>query len=163
VCYFNALPWVFRNAKGKLVGFDIEMTQLLARDLGVELDLAGIARSDVVSDLDDGRCDVVVSGTAITPQGAGAVHYSRSLGDLTAAFVVPQEEREAFARWDDLQQRQGLKLGLGPSATTSSTPSSACRPATGPGKSCSTICSRAAARRCSIVAGRWCHDVLGWL
>jgi ABC-type amino acid transport substrate-binding protein len=107
---------VFRNAKGELVGFDIEMTHLLARDLGVELALVRIARSDVVSDLDDGRCDLVVSGTPITPQGAGAVHYSRSLGDLTAAFVVPQEQREAFASWDDLRQRERLTLGLGPSA-----------------------------------------------
>jgi Na+/H+-dicarboxylate symporter len=115
VGYFaNALPWAFHNARGELVGFDVEMTHLLARDLDVELELVQIARPDVASYLDDGRCDLVVSGTVITPQGAEAVHYSRSLGDLTAAFVVPQEERQAFTEWDDLQRREGLTLGLGP-------------------------------------------------
>jgi hypothetical protein len=67
---------------------------------GRRLELVRIARSDVASHLDDGRCDLVVSGTVITPPGAAAVRYSRSLGDLTAAFVVPQEKREAFSEWD---------------------------------------------------------------
>jgi ABC-type amino acid transport substrate-binding protein len=116
VGYFaNALPWAFRNARGELVGFDIEMANLLARELGVELELVRIARSDAASQLDAGRCDLVMSGTVVTPHGAAAVRYSRSLGDLTVAFVVPQEKRETFSEWDGLRQREGLTLGLGPS------------------------------------------------
>ncbi len=116
VGYFaNALPWVFRNARGELVGFDIEMVHLLARELEVKLELVRIERSDVARHLEDGRCDIVVSGIVITPQEAAAVRFSRSLGDLTLAFVVPQDERDTFSRWDNLRQREGLKLGLGPS------------------------------------------------
>jgi ABC-type amino acid transport substrate-binding protein len=116
VGYFaDALPRAFRNARGRLVGFDIEMAQLLARELDVELELVRIERSDVSAHLEDGRCDLVVSGAVIAPEAARFVRFSKPVRDLTLAFVVPQERRDAFTEWNDLRRWRGLTLGLGPS------------------------------------------------
>ncbi|UCE64327.1 MAG: cation:dicarboxylase symporter family transporter, partial [Nitrospirota bacterium] len=42
-CYLqDSLPFVFRNASGKLVGFDIDMVNRLAKQLGVSLDFFSI-------------------------------------------------------------------------------------------------------------------------
>jgi ABC-type amino acid transport substrate-binding protein len=100
VGYFrDALAQAFRNTEGRLVGFDVEMAHQLARELGVRLDLVQIDRSEVAERLDDGSCDLVVSGLAITPELAGVVQYSRPVMDLTLAFVVPDERRNEFAHW----------------------------------------------------------------
>lgn len=116
VGYFaDALPTAFRNARGQLVGFDVEMVHLLARELGVKLELVRIPRGEGATNLESGRLDLIVSGVVITPELASSVRFSPPLMNLTLAFVVPQERRDEFATWDDLRRRRGLKLGIGPS------------------------------------------------
>jgi len=44
--YSNQLPFAYKNEKGQLVGFDIEMAYKLARDLGVKIEFIKLARKD---------------------------------------------------------------------------------------------------------------------
>lgn len=113
VGYFpDALPFAFRNSHGALVGFDIEMAHLLARELGVRLELVKIKRNEVAPVLRDGACDVVMSGVAVTPETSVKVHFSRPVGELTVAFVVPDHLRSHFTRWDTLGSGAGLTVGV---------------------------------------------------
>lgn len=116
VCYgADALPLAFRNAHGDIVGFDIDMAHLLARELGVALDLIRIDRSDVVSHLAGGVCDIVMSGTVITPQWASTARFSRPVMDFTLAFVVPDRQRGKYTSWSEMRRRENLNIGVGQS------------------------------------------------
>lgn len=115
-CYFpNALPQAFRNSSGQLVGFDIEMVHLLARQLGVELELRQVDRLEAVARLADGSCDLVGSGVVITPEVASTVRQSMPVMTVTLAFVVPDEYRDAFATWEAIGEQSPLRVGVGPS------------------------------------------------
>ena len=66
-CYLkDSLPFVFRNAGGKLVGFDIEMVNRLAKKLDVSLDFytLGVEREVPYEELNSGVCDIIVPGLA---------------------------------------------------------------------------------------------------
>jgi ABC-type amino acid transport substrate-binding protein len=82
---------------------------------GVSLEFLAIGRPEIAARLDEGSCDLVVSGTVITPELASRVQQSTPVMDLTLALVVPDERREEFATWDDIRRHSRLRLGLGPS------------------------------------------------
>jgi ABC-type amino acid transport substrate-binding protein len=88
------------------------MAQLLAGSLGVRLELVEIQRRDVPQALRDGACDIVMSGVAVTPDASVNVHFSRPLGDLTLAFVVPDPMRSRFSRWATIGNGAGLTVGV---------------------------------------------------
>lgn len=117
VCHFaHALPQVFRNTSAQLVGFDIEMVHLLAGELGVSLELRQIGRQEVTPRLDDGSCDLVVSGLVTTPETASSVRQSVPVMNQTLALVVLAKRRSQFATWDAIHQRPHLRVGVGPTA-----------------------------------------------
>ena len=100
----DRLPFVFVNRDGKLVGFDVEMAQHLARDLGVRVefveieDLAALPRL-----LASGRIDLAMTGMVVTPERAGEMLFSEPYLDETLAFVVKDQLREEFSSWANIR------------------------------------------------------------
>jgi ABC-type amino acid transport substrate-binding protein len=113
VGYFeDSLPYAFRNGKGELVGFDIEMALQLARDLGVGLELVPVSRSLLDHGLDPSTCDLVMSGAAVTADRALHVRFSQPYVDETLAFIVLDNRRAEFATWDDIRAQRPLRVGV---------------------------------------------------
>ncbi len=92
----DLLPFIFQNAHGQMVGFDAEMAHLLARDLGVELELVRLSDERRSKILDDGRVDILMTGLTVTPERATRVRFSRPYMDATIAFVVRDHRRNEF-------------------------------------------------------------------
>jgi Na+/H+-dicarboxylate symporter/ABC-type amino acid transport substrate-binding protein len=112
--FADALPLAFHNARGDLVGFDVELALMLANQLGVEADFVQIDRSNVREKLELGVCDLVVSGVPITPERAVSLRFSDPVLDLTLAFVVRSPARNEFTSWERIRARQSLELAIGP-------------------------------------------------
>ncbi len=91
------LPWVFRNNAGELIGFDVEMAHMLARELGVSLEFHPVTRKNHSGLLDTGRLDLVMSGMPLTTDGMQHVSFSTPYFDETIAFVVRDHDRTKFA------------------------------------------------------------------
>lgn len=70
------LPWAMHNDKGELIGFDIDVAKQLADSLGVEVQYFPVGQSHLISDLDQGRFDIIVSGLYVTPTRALQVNFS---------------------------------------------------------------------------------------
>jgi Na+/H+-dicarboxylate symporter len=107
VCYLNA--------RNRLVGFDAEMANLLARELGVRLQFVRVSRSRVGGHLTGGTCDLAMSSVAITTQRAREMAFSTPYLDLTLAFVVRDHRRQEFGTWQRLRDARGLRLAVPPS------------------------------------------------
>jgi Na+/H+-dicarboxylate symporter/ABC-type amino acid transport substrate-binding protein len=106
----DALPFAFVNHAGDLVGFDVELAHQLARDLGVTLAFVPIDRHSMATRLDEGCCDLVMSGVAVTTERAREMLLSDSYLDETMALVVPDHQRDQFARWDQIRDRAALTI-----------------------------------------------------
>ena len=117
-CYLrDDYPSAYRNGKGDLVGFDVEMAHLLAQDLGTPLELVPLmnlkeSHADELSDrLNQGYCDLAVTTTPITPERTEVMNLSRPLMKFTASFLVKNRDQQKFSRWSDLRKAGSLKIG----------------------------------------------------
>ena len=106
----DALPFVFINKAGDLVGFDIELAHDLAGELGVTLAFVPVDRDRMAAQLDEGYCDIVMSGVLVTTDRARDMLLSDSYLDETIAFVVRDHQREEFASWDAIRAHGALTL-----------------------------------------------------
>jgi len=112
----DSLPWVFRNASGKLVGFDAEMAHRLASDLHVSLEFVHTDLGEMPRLLNAGYLDLAISGIAITPERLRQLAFTTPVVEETLAFVVPDYRREDFASWRKLRSLHGLRLAVPPTA-----------------------------------------------
>jgi Na+/H+-dicarboxylate symporter len=100
----DRLPFVFVNRDGNMVGFDVEMAQLLARDLGVKVEFVEMEDSTALPRLlAMGRIDVAMTGVLVTPERAGEILFSEPYLDETLAFVVKDQLREEFSSWPTIR------------------------------------------------------------
>jgi Na+/H+-dicarboxylate symporter/ABC-type amino acid transport substrate-binding protein len=106
------LPFAFFNGKGDLVGLDIQMAHTLAQDLGVQLAFVPVVRDRMPEQVNEGYCDIIMSGTVITPDRAQEVTFSASYMDITMAFVVKDHRREEFSTWEALRHLKAPRIGV---------------------------------------------------
>jgi Na+/H+-dicarboxylate symporter/ABC-type amino acid transport substrate-binding protein len=111
--FADRLPFVFLNAERQLVGFDVEMAKLLARDLGVEVefvdmeDLTGLPRLLAI-----GLLDIAMAGMPVTPERAGEMLFSEPYLDETFGFVVKDYLREEFSGWASIRDLGAFPVAI---------------------------------------------------
>ena len=108
----DSLPFAFRNQKGEVVGFDVEMANHLAGDLGVSLEMVRIERHDISKLLASGQIDIVMSGLAITPTRAKMWAFGAAPIDLSLGVLVRDYRRKEFSTMESMLKIQDLKLGV---------------------------------------------------
>ena len=109
----NRLPYVLADREGKLVGLDVEMAQVLGRDLGVKVEFIELEDLTALSPLlSSGRIDLAMSGIAVTPERAGEMLFSDPYLDETLAFVVKDHLRDQFSSWAEIRELGGFSVAL---------------------------------------------------
>ena len=108
----DALPFSFFNAKGDLVGFDVELAHQLARELRVRVEFIPIDRARIVEQIENDDCDIIMAGVAVTTLRAADVLFSSSYLDETLAFVVPDYARDQFSSWDRIRNMPSVTIGM---------------------------------------------------
>jgi ABC-type amino acid transport substrate-binding protein len=109
----DALPFAYRNSKGQVVGYDIDLMQRLADDLGVTLELIRIDLKQAEAALKSGQIDIALGGITITPTRATKISFSRSYIDHTFGFVLPDHRRDEFTSVDAIRQIKDLRILVG--------------------------------------------------
>ncbi|UCE87753.1 MAG: transporter substrate-binding domain-containing protein, partial [Deltaproteobacteria bacterium] len=112
VGYFrDRLPFAFVNSSGHLVGFDIELAHVLAKEMGVRLEFVRIGPEHVVGCLERGDCDVIPS-IALTTDRAAELAFSKTYLDQTIAFVVPDHRRDDFNSRTAVKRLESPRLAI---------------------------------------------------
>ncbi len=101
------VPWGFTDGAGKLTGFDIELSELLARDLGVKAEFLGVTPANRTAALLTGQVDVLAAVMGIYPDRQKVVLFSRPYTP-TDTVVIGKPDVPA-RRLADLK---GLRVGL---------------------------------------------------
>ena len=106
------MPYSYFNARGELVGFDVEMGHQLAHELGLVAEFAPVPREGLLGALEKNRVDVVMSGVLLTTARASQATFSAHYLDETLAFVVPDHRRGDFSDAAWVRAQDGLRLGV---------------------------------------------------
>ncbi|ERJ20647.1 Glutamine ABC transporter periplasmic glutamine-binding protein [Salinisphaera shabanensis E1L3A] len=101
-------PFQFTGDNGEVVGFDVDLVDLLAQDLGVETNVVSVDWNQITSGavLAAGKCDLAMGGATITPKREEAVLFSDPYFNATQALLV--KKGSDYAGLEDLE---GKRLG----------------------------------------------------
>lgn len=70
-------PWTIKAKSGELIGFEIEVTKKLAKDMGVTPEYKVYEWDHLIPALRKGEIDIIAAGMAITPARALKVEFTR--------------------------------------------------------------------------------------
>jgi len=70
------VPWAFKDKDGNLVGFEVDVANKLAEDMGVEVEFVPTEWSGIIPALLTGKFDVIIGGMGVTTERALKVNFS---------------------------------------------------------------------------------------
>jgi len=73
------VPWTLKNKDDELMGFEIDVANKVASDMGVAADFTVYVWEDIIPALQKGEIDMIAGGMAITPARALQLNFSRPL------------------------------------------------------------------------------------
>jgi len=108
----DLLPFTFINARGELVGFDVELAGLLARDLGISsLELVPVEWATMADLLRTGAIDLMIT-VPYAIYWLRDVRFSVPHTDGVYGFAMRDDRRHEFATLDAIRARKGLTIGV---------------------------------------------------
>lgn len=112
VGYFrDDLPYSFHNNKGKLVGFDIEIINLLADDLGVSIEFVRIFHKQAKQLLSSGYLDMT-TGVPVLPNNMKEFTLTIPYSSQSIAFIVKDKRRSEFTDWKAIFDNEELIISI---------------------------------------------------
>ena len=81
-------PWALKDKNGELSGFEIDVANKLARDMGIETEFKVYIWSDIIPALNRGDIDVIVAGMSITPKRALQLNFTLPYAESGTALAT---------------------------------------------------------------------------
>jgi ABC-type amino acid transport substrate-binding protein len=106
------LPFSFVNDKGDLVGFDVELMHVLARELKVEIEFIEWTYKTGYKDLNQGKFDIAIGGLIVNPERLAKVNLSNPYMNMTTALVVEDHRRNVFKSWRAIDKELNARVGV---------------------------------------------------
>jgi len=106
------LPFSFINDNGDLVGFDVELMHMLARELKVEIEFIEWKYETVFKDLNQGKFDIAIGGLIVNPERLAKANFSNPYMNMTTAVVVEDHRRNDFKSWRWIDEKLVVRLGV---------------------------------------------------
>lgn len=99
-------PWVMKNKQGKLIGFEVDIANQLARDMGVKVKFKQYQWNKMIPALDKGEIDIIASGLSITPRRALRVNFSAPYSSSGYSLVSNLSLTRDFTSIKDLNDEK---------------------------------------------------------
>jgi polar amino acid transport system substrate-binding protein len=69
-------PFEYADKDGKLIGFDVDLANLIAKELGVEIEIKDIEWTGLIPALQSGKVDMIISGMTRTLERSKSVTFT---------------------------------------------------------------------------------------
>ncbi len=103
---------IIENGQDKIVGFDVNLAEEIAKDLGVELEIKEMEFDSLITALPAGKIDLIISGMNPTPKRAEAVDFSEIYYTSQHGILVRAEDADKYKTFADLNGKKvGAQLG----------------------------------------------------
>jgi polar amino acid transport system substrate-binding protein len=97
----------YANANMEPEGSDIDTAKLLAKDLGVKLELVQITNAARVPTIQTGKADIAVANLSITPERAKVIDFSVPYASLQTIVAAPKD-----VKIKDYADLKGMAIGV---------------------------------------------------
>jgi polar amino acid transport system substrate-binding protein len=98
------VPWAMKDKKGDLIGFEIDVAERLAKDMGVKAEFVPTQWSGIIPALLTGKFDIIIGGMGITPQRNLKVNFSIPYDHTGMSIAAHRELAKGFASPDDFNR-----------------------------------------------------------
>ncbi len=108
-------PFEFTDDKGNYIGFDIELTQAIAKKMGYKWEFKSMGFDALIPALKTNDIDVVASGINATPERAKVVIFSDEYFKEGGFITIVKKDNNDIKSMDDLtNKRVGAQIGTVP-------------------------------------------------
>ena len=101
-------PWTMKDDAGQLSGFEIDVGNKLAHDIGVKPTFVVLEWDAIIPALMNGEIDVIAGGMAITPARALKVNFSLPYADSGLILVANTEKTKEIKSLDELNSPENV-------------------------------------------------------
>ncbi|NWO07300.1 MAG: amino acid ABC transporter substrate-binding protein [Alteromonadaceae bacterium] len=98
-------PFESRDTSGEIVGFDIDLANYIAKELGYELEIKDMKFDGLVGALQSGRVDMVLAGMSATENRSKNVDFSTAYNHSGEMFVTLKD-----SNINKLEDIEGAKM-----------------------------------------------------
>lgn len=108
------MPFGMRNKKDELIGFDVDIIKLMAKELNVELKIIPSVWDNIITDLIDNKCDLIASGMTINEERQKKIDFSNSYISIGQTVLLRKELSDKIKSYKDLNDAKykvASKLG----------------------------------------------------
>lgn len=88
-------PWNFKDASGKLVGFELDLVEDLCKRMAIKCEVVEQAWDGIIPSLMAGKYDAIVAGMSVTEKRMKKIMFSRAYVATPGVFVVPKTSPHA--------------------------------------------------------------------
>lgn len=89
-------PWAMRDKNGALIGFEIDVANKLAKDMGVDIEFVPTAWDGIIPALVAGKFDMIISGMTVTTKRNLTVNFSDAYGYSGVMLYVNKKKAEGL-------------------------------------------------------------------
>jgi len=108
------MPFEMRDRTGEIIGFDVDMAKLMARELGVKVHLVNTQWDGIIPALLTEKFDILMSGMTITAERAEQVQFSDPYIIIGQSLLINpklKDQIHSYQDLDDSKWRIATKLG----------------------------------------------------
>lgn len=98
-------PWTYHDASDKLVGFDVEIAQGIAKILGVQPKIVEVEWDGIFAGIDSKRYDTTLNGVEITEERTKKYDFSEPYGYIKTAIIVRSDNKDINS-FEDLKDKR---------------------------------------------------------
>lgn len=99
------------DGKDTVAGFDVDLAKEVAKDMGVELELKELSFDALLTTLQSGQVDVVISGLSATEERRKTVDFSDSYYRGAQVVLTTKGNLDKFNTFNDLKDKKiGVQL-----------------------------------------------------
>ena len=102
VGFSSFVPWAMQDKEGKYIGFEIDVAERLAADLGVKCQLVPTSWDGIIPAMLAGKFDVIIGGMSITPQRLLSVNFTTPYDYSYVDLTLNRERAAAITKQEDL-------------------------------------------------------------
>ncbi|MDF2500084.1 MAG: amino acid transporter [Anaerosporomusa subterranea] len=99
------------DGKDTIVGFDLDLAKEIAKDMGVELDIKELSFDALLTTLQSGQIDVVISGLSATEERRKTIDFSDTYYKGVQVLLTTKGNLAKFNSFSDLKDKKiGIQL-----------------------------------------------------
>lgn len=94
---------LIKDGKDEIIGFDIDIAQAIADELGVELEIKDMDFDGLIPALTTGKIDIIIAGMNATEERKQSVDFTDVYYTQTDIVVIRKEDADKFTSSDSLK------------------------------------------------------------